>query len=377
MAQVIAERSDFNMTYWELNETEALARIPDLVKPFDLSRAPLLRVVLIKVREQHYIIFVDIHHIISDRGSMEIIIDNITRFYQGENIKPLAVQYKDYATRLAKKLHDEKLQAQEKYWLSRLQGLTYTRFPGDYLKPQEIVKGGARDQEIAADFYQKIDRFCTQHNVTKFIFLLTAFQITLARKLEQWDITLGIPSAIRDHPDLKEIIGIFLNILLIRTTIDYNESFLNLLTRNKSIIIEALDNQDYPYEMLIDKIKTDSPAKNELFSILFNYFPMDLDQKRTFPGFQIKPLDFSDISPKYDITIYARDGSDGDRMILSFVYKSNIYSEDIIKKLSADFLATLQKALENEKMSIVQLTNWNHCDNNDSDDGSDIDQYYN
>ncbi|HLP61844.1 MAG TPA: SDR family NAD(P)-dependent oxidoreductase, partial [Candidatus Deferrimicrobium sp.] len=175
MIQTIAGCCDFNMTYWELDEAEALARIPDLVKPFDLSRAPLLRVVLIHVQEQNYIIFVDIHHIISDRGSMEIIIDNIARFYQGENIKPLNVQYKDYVTRLAKQLNSETFQAQEKYWLNRLQGLIYTMFPGDYLKSKGRINGGIRDQEIDPGFYHKIDCFCTKHNVTKFIFLITAF----------------------------------------------------------------------------------------------------------------------------------------------------------------------------------------------------------
>ncbi|HLP62734.1 MAG TPA: condensation domain-containing protein, partial [Candidatus Deferrimicrobium sp.] len=215
---------------------------------------------------------------------------------------------------------------------------------------------------------------CTKHNVTKFIFLITAFQITLARKLNQWDIALGIPSAIRDHPDLKEIIGIFLNILLIRTAIDYNEPFSNLLSKNKNIVIEALDNQDYPYEMLIDKIRTSSPAKNELFSILFNYFPMDPDQKRTFPGFEIYPLNMSEISPKYDITLYARDG--GERMLLSLVYKSDIYSDDSMRKLLTDFLATVQWVLEDASMSITLLTTWGRCDNDELDEDSEIDMYY-
>ncbi|HLP60973.1 MAG TPA: condensation domain-containing protein, partial [Candidatus Deferrimicrobium sp.] len=376
MVQAIAGRGDFNMTYWELDEAEALARIPALVQPFDLSRAPLLRVVLIKVQEQNYIIFFDMHHIISDRGSIEIVIDNIFRLYQGENMKPLQVQYKDYVARLEKQLKDETLPAQEKYWLNRLQGFIFTRLPIDYLKPGDRVKGNAQYHEIGPGFYHKIDHFCIKHNVTKFIFLITVFQLTLARKLDQWDIALGIPSAIRDNPDLKQVIGVFLNILLIRTAIDYNEPFLNHLSKSKTIVIGALDNQDYPYEMLIDKIRADAPAnKNELFSILFNYITMDTDQKRTFPGFQINPLTMPEISPRYDITVYGHEGVD--RINLSLVYKSDIYSEDSIRKLLTDFLETVQRALDDCNMTITQLTTWDRPDTYDMDKDSEIDMYYN
>ncbi|MCU0288700.1 MAG: SDR family NAD(P)-dependent oxidoreductase, partial [Acidobacteria bacterium] len=377
IVQTIAGSSDFTMTYWELAEAEALSRIPTLFKPFDLGQAPLLRVGLIKVQAQNYIIFIDIHHIISDRGSMDILIDNIFRLYQGQNLTPLHIQYKDYVARLDKQRKDETTEAREKYWLNHLKGLAFTKLPMDYLKPNDKVIGRAFNQEIEPSLYRQIDNFCVKHNVTKFIFLITVLQITLTRKLEQWDIALGIPASLRDHADLKEVIGIFLNVLVIRTIIDYNETFLNQLTKSKNIITGALDNQDYPYERLIDKIKArdTQTAPNELFSILFNYFQVYQDQKSNFPGFQIQQMEMPEISPKYDITFYGYEGVN--QLEISIVYKSNMYSEDTIKKLSTDFLATLQNALENENMSIAQITTWNRSDNDDWNEGSDIDQYYN
>jgi tyrocidine synthetase-3 len=366
--QKVNEHVEFEIEYLTTDEYGQ-------TRTFDLSKAPLLRVALWKM-EQELILMVDMHHIISDGASMEIVIDDFIRFYQGENLTALNVQYKDYAAWQDKRLTEETLQSQEKYWLNQLQDFVFTRFPYDYLDSHDLIKGATLYEEIGTALYDKIERFCNEHHVTRFVFLITVFELALARNIDQWDITLGIPSSIRDHPDLKDLIGIFLNVLLIRTVIDYTEPFINCLARNKDTVIDALNNQDYPYEMLNDIMRAVSPSKeNELFSILFNYSPLELDKKSATTDFEIKPMETPEISPKYDMTLYVSDGNG--RIMLSMVYKSNIYNKDSIGRILSDFLEMLQRVLADSNIPISQLTTWDGDNGEELELDREIETYYN
>jgi non-ribosomal peptide synthetase component F len=185
--------------------------------------------------------------------------------------------------------------------------------------------------------------------------MITVFTIVLAIEIDQWDITLAIPASIRDHPDLKNLIGIFLNVLLIRTIIDPDDTFLNHLDKGRKTVVEALNNQDYPYEMLKEKITAGSPLKKiELFSILFNYLPAGGDKKKIITDFEIEALEMQEISPKYDMTLYVYEGPD--RMMLRVVYKGNIYNENSIDRLLSVFSRVLHRLPEDAGLSAARLT---------------------
>jgi fengycin family lipopeptide synthetase D len=116
-----------------------------------------------------------------------------------------------------------------------------------------------------------------------------------------------------------------------------------------------LNNQDYPYEILKEKIIDNSPfKKNELFSILFNYLPEYVDKKITIPDFQIEPLAINEISPKFDMTLYLYERQAG--IEINVVYKSNIYNEDSIGRLLRNFLAGMHRVLGDANLSTALLT---------------------
>jgi tyrocidine synthetase-3 len=364
VVQKIVDHVELRLEYKKRDtEEDVKNRIKEFLKPFDLSKPPLLRLELIELeKEKHFVLF-DMHHIISDGTSLEILVNDFANLYRGKHPGPLPVQYKDYAAWQKKVLNEETLKLQERYWLKQLDGFLFTRFPIDHFDSYFRVEGKKESLKIDASLYDKIEKFCIQHNVTKFVFMLTIFEIVLARLIDQTDITTGMPVSIRKHPDLKDVMGIFLNVLLIRTMVDYKDTFLNHLLRNKQTVIEALDNQDYPYEMLNYKISENDSLKNkELFSILFNYLPVETNKEIFSGDVKIRPLETPEISPKYDMTLYVYDVDE--YMTVNLVYKSNIYKEYLIKCLLDDLLTITRLSLENEGMKISKLTPQDEVDYN-------------
>lgn len=332
----------------------ALTRLKEnFTRPFNLAKAPLLRVVLIKQQEKKHILMLDMHHIISDATSRQILVEDFVRLYQGTNLDPLTIQYKDYALWQHQLLNKQKLQTQEKYWLKKLHGFVFTKFPLDRFDSYNRVEGKREFLKIDT-IYDKIEQFCNQHKITKFVFMITVFQIILAREIEQEDITIGIPVSIRDHPDLKSIIGIFLNVLLIRTKVNEENTFLEHLEKSKQTVIEALDNKDYPYERLDYKIREAGGFKNnELFSILFNYLPMQKNEEAPPNNLGARSLNIEDVTPKYDITLYVQEAKEN--MALGLVYKSNIYDQYTMQSLLESMLKVIQLVLKNEDITISGL----------------------
>jgi amino acid adenylation domain-containing protein len=373
VVQKIPGKVDFNVVYCESSEAEAVERLKDRVRPFDLSQAPLLRIEIYFTREGHYFIFLDMHHIISDGSSMEILIGNFVRLYEGREVVPLPVQYKDYALWQNNRLNEDKFKVQERYWLKELDGFVFTQLPIDHFDAYNRVEGKAEYLEIETSLYDKIEGFCYRHNVTKFIFMITVFQMVLAGEIEQTDITIGIPASIREHSDLKHLIGIFLNVLLIRTIIDDEDTFSNHLAKSKQTVIEALNNQEYPYEMLNDRIRENHHLKrNELFSILFNFFPVEINKEVSTDDFEVRSLEVEGIFPKYDMTLYVQDVHE--YMALNVVYKANIYDAYSIKSVLDDFLDMIRLVLEQEDRTISQLTSRARDDHDDLD--TEFEKYY-
>jgi hypothetical protein len=169
------------------------------------------------------------------------------------------------------------------------------------------------------------------------------------------------------------LIGIFLNVLLIRAIINDEDTFLNHLGKSKKTVIEALNNQEFSYEMLNDKIRENNHLKqNELFSILFNFFPVGINKEVSTDDFEVRSLDVQGIFPKYDMTLYVHDVHE--YMALNVVYKANIYDAYSIKNLLDDFLDMIRLVLEQEDMTISQLTSRAENDHDDLD--TEFEKYY-
>jgi len=365
---------DFKILFSTGTEAQAKEKVMTFRRPFDLENPPLFRVELFKVEEKKYFIFFDIHHIISDAFSMQVLINEFKDFYDGKSLKPLKVQYKDFAVWQNRFFYRKEYKVQEQYWLKTLDNFQFTRLPVDKFQPRDQGEGKQKSYILNKEMVEKINRLTRKYSITRFSLMISVFIIVLAREINEKDITIGIPSTHREYDVLKKIIGIFLNVLLIRGKVDVNESFLDFLLKMKRIIIDAITNQDYPYESLYTKIKESSGSKeNELFTILFNYFPLENAGEEIFTGeSRLTRYSHGNVSSKYDVTFYAQDMQQ--TLGLNLVYKDNLFSENRMQRLMDNFLIVLKKVLEDEKIKILDTLGENNT--NIDDFSSEFDQYY-
>jgi hypothetical protein len=277
----------------------------------------------------------------------------VITFYEGENLEPLPIQYRDYCVWQKKWLNEKAIEG-EKFWLDKMDNFSLTKLPADTFDLNVPVLGKYENLIIKKEIYEKIEEFCNGAGVTKFIFMTSIFTILLAKEIGQQDITIGIPVVNRDHNDLKQLIGVFLNVTLIRTILNKNDTFFENLSKTRNTVLEAMENSHYPYELLYAKIREHSHFKeNELFSILLNYIPTDKNEVILTNSFKISRLDVQKIAPKYDATLYVIDNNES--IELGLVYKGNIFSEYRMKRILANFMNVILFVLENRNIKINDL----------------------
>jgi tyrocidine synthetase-3 len=352
--QKIHDTVTFSGSWQKCSEEEVREKALLFSQPFDLSCAPLLRVELLQVDREKYFLLFDFHHIISDGISMEIMVNEFASLYTGKPLVPLSIQYKDYAVWQNKWLNREGFKTLEEFWLNYLEGFCITKLPSDKFTGTGGDVGKSEEAVIDRTNYEKIKTFSVNHGITRFTLMLSIFFLVIAAETDQKDIVLGVPMANREHHDLENLIGVFLNVLLIRSKIDENDTFLTYLSNVKKAVSEAVNNGSYPYELLVEKVRERKKFNNdELFSILFNYLPEKKNNEILTGKFKITGVNPYKISPKFDITMYLSDYNSV--MKFTLVYKSNILGEYRLQRMVKNLLNIINRVLENETIRLSDI----------------------
>ena len=282
--QVITESFTLDMPIIDLSgvQTENEIRIKDLAreearKPFDISKLPLLRVSILRINEEDNVVLLTMHHIVSDGWSMGILANEITTLYRAFYLKQpsplpeLEIQYADFSFWQQEYLQGDVLKEQLDYWKKQLSNPPILELPTDKPRPKIWTNEGASFTVIIpGELLNGIKQVGYREGATLFMTLMAAFKILLARYSGQDDITVGTPIANRTLKETEPLIGIFINTLVLRTTIKDNPTFLEFLREEKKVILDAYENQDIPFEMIVDKIQTDRELSySPLFQVMF------------------------------------------------------------------------------------------------------------
>jgi acyl transferase domain-containing protein/NAD(P)-dependent dehydrogenase (short-subunit alcohol dehydrogenase family)/acyl carrier protein len=302
--QRIHQHVDFEIGYHENQagiEAQAETVIQKFILPFDLHKAPLLRVELIKFREQKHLLIIDIHHIIADGTSVEILMKEFLELYEGAVPPPLRIQYKDY---LEWQKSDEQLKAikrQEDYWLTEFAGeIPVLHLPTDYSMPRvQSFEGGRIDFDMTEEETIGLETLASKEEVTIFMMLLAIYNILLAKLSGQHDIVVGTGVIGRRHEDLRHVIGMFVNTLPLRNYPRGEKTFREFLLEIKKRTLEAFDNQDYPFENMVDRLKVNREVnRNPLFNVIFQ---LDNIDNIEIPIVETTDLEFA--AQKYEIDV--------------------------------------------------------------------------
>ncbi len=335
-----------------------------LLQPFDLSQAPLLRVVLIKENESSHVLAVFMHHIITDGTSLTLLANEFLALYTGQNLPPLKIRYKDYSQRQYTQAVKTSYLEQEAYWLRQLEGEIpvlnlFTDFPR--LAAQSFA-GDSVEFDLETGEVKTFKEIAHQEGVTLFMLLLAVYNVLLSKLSSQEDIIVGTPIAGRRHTDLERIIGMFVNTLALRNYPSGEKAFNILLRQVKESTLQAFEHQDYPFEELVETVEVERDiSRNPLFDALFvvqNFVepPSEkLEQETAKAGLIVKPYIIEHKIAKFDLGLFAIEMENGLHFI--FEYCAQLFKKETILRYIEYFKKIILSVIRDrsEKISRIEI----------------------
>ncbi|MCP4156659.1 MAG: amino acid adenylation domain-containing protein, partial [bacterium] len=248
------------------------------LRPFDLAKAPLIRVGVMKKAGlentgEKGVLLLDLHHIISDGTSQEILKKELLELYFDETLPPLKLQYKDYAEWQNRGIQKEFIKEQETFWKKQLAAeLPVLNLPTDYNRPiVQSSEGRDMDFVLNKEETQHLKRVAKENGTTLYMTLLSIFTLLLAKLSGQEDLIIGTPTAGRQHADLENVIGMFVNTLAMRNYPNGNKNVKEYLKEVKENTLQAFDNQEYQFDDLVKTINANrDTSRHPLFDVMFN-----------------------------------------------------------------------------------------------------------
>ncbi|MCP4156049.1 MAG: amino acid adenylation domain-containing protein, partial [bacterium] len=332
-------------------------------RPFPLSRAPLMRVGLLKtgqetqdVAKTQHILMVDMHHIISDGISMGLFIREFMEIYSGAKPAPHTLQYKDYSHWQNSRKWQEINKEQEAWWRKQFEGeIPVLNIPTDYPRPAVwSFEGKTTGFEITKGETQQLQQMAVKNKTTLFVILLTIYNIMLAKLSGQEIVVIGTPVMGRPHADLQTIIGIFINTLALKNEPAAAKTYKEFLGEVGSRTLEALENQEYPFENLVDKLTGISrdTGRNPLFDVMLSLQAQE-EAEVKIPGLQLKPYEFENRTSKYDMTFIC--GTKNEALYFSVEYSTRIFKPETISRITGYFKKLVTEILRNPQKKLANL----------------------
>ncbi|MFB6367481.1 amino acid adenylation domain-containing protein [Paenibacillus elgii] len=355
--QQVADEIPFFIQEWDLSsEPERIPHVLEaFVKPFDLSKAPLLRVGFLHTGDDKNIIIIDIHHIITDLLSMDLLQQDFKALLNGKKLAPLPLQYKDYAVWLQSRAYQERLQSQERYWLARFSTKPpLLNLPTDF--PRGKVKtyaGSSYYFELGTDETGALRRLAREQDATLFMILLSAFNVLLYRLSGQTDLVVGVPVAGRSHKEMESILGLFVNTLPLRNPLSGDCTFTQLLGEIKVSTLEAFEHQEYPFEDLVERIVVErDTGRNPLFDVMFNLLDRREEDNLDEDHATEKAYGFNRTS-KFDLSLTVREAKH--KLFFEIEYSTELFRESTIQRFGEYYGHLLQAVMHNRTAAISEL----------------------
>ncbi|HFC12996.1 MAG TPA: amino acid adenylation domain-containing protein, partial [Anaerolineae bacterium] len=351
--QIVADEVDLALQVIACEEARIDELIADKVlRPFNLASGPLLRTTVLQIRPHYQILILDMHHIINDGWSINILLDALTANYttllQGKipEQPPLPIQFLDYAIWQRNWLQGDVLAEQLAYWKTHLAHTAgILNLPTDYPRPPiQTFKGASAHTLLPDDLIARLEKFTQTHNVTIFMTLLAAYNVLLWHYSEQDDIVVGSPIAGRQQQETEQLIGMFINTLALRTQLDVAQSFNHLLTQVRETTLGAYAYQDVPLATLLNNLSIErSLSRSPLFQAAFVLQNTPDSAKQPAPALQIQPYPDKLHVAQFDLTLNIIPRADG--WYCDWVYSSDLFAPATIERMGTLFINLLDSLI--------------------------------
>ncbi len=364
--QVIAEHHQIELPVTELsglpgqNCEASVLRIAteEARQPFDLTKGPLIRARLLRLAKQNHILVVTLHTIIGDEWSLSILADELATLYEAYSagepspLPDLPIQYGDYAHSQRDWLQGDVLDRHVSYWRRRLSDLPVLELPTDRVRPPVQGFRGARESlQLSRNLSESLKDLSELEGAPLFVTLVAAFQTLLSRYTGQHDIVVGSIVPGREEVDAENLIGLFAHTVLMRTEIERDATFRELLRRVRDLSQGDCEYQNMPFDRLVGELQLGRDlSRNPLFQVLVSFTPA---MSAARGSWEIVNLDVDGGAAKVDLQLQLYDRADG--IFARFTYNPDIFDAATIGRMAGHFQTLLEGVVANPEQRLSKL----------------------
>jgi amino acid adenylation domain-containing protein len=367
--QVVRRDTSFSLPLTDLSHLRAEERDDALQRlrreeaelPFDLSRAPLLRVSVARLGPLDHVVLLTMHHIVSDGWSIGVLVREVAALYEayaaGETspLAELPIQYSDFAVWQREQLQGEALAQELDHWRRELgTDLPALNLPTDRPRPTvQSYRGGHVSLSLAAKLTSSLRELAQQQSATLFMVLLASFQALLQRYSGQDEIVVGTPVAGREQPETESLIGFFVNTVVLRSDLSRNPSFVELLNRVRQTTLNAYAHQTIPFEKLVEELQPQrSLSHAPLFQVAVSYLIDPLPELRL-PELEVEFLETGNETAKFDLSLELQE--DKDSIAATINYRADLFDIETIRQTAEHFQTLLAAVVTNPDERLAKL----------------------
>lgn len=334
----------------------------EYARPFDLTSGPLMRAFLFELTDQSAILLILLHHLITDGWSNVLIIKELGQIYgalaasQPISLPELIYQYPDLVHWQRQRWQEHALARQQTYWQELLGNAPFLlQLPLDHPRPAiQTSRGAIHRFLVAPRIQEELKSLSQQEGATFVMAVLALFTLLLWRLTRQDDILIGVPAFNRTRSEAENLVGLFVNTIVLRTTCSPQDNFRTLLRQVRQRMLEAYEHQEYPFEKLVEAIQPERDTSHSpLFQVMLSVSAGDDTEQMQWPGATVQVREVDPVAANFDLTLEVVEQAG--LASFAFVYRTDLFEEDTIARL-ADHLSTLlEGCLAHPEMPIGRL----------------------
>jgi amino acid adenylation domain-containing protein len=329
------------------------------IRPFDLSRPPLIRVSLFRLGAAEHVLIINLHHIVADGLSVALMLKEVDAFYRaftraGEpSLLPLPAQYADFALWQRRAVADGACAGQREFWRRRFPGrLPVLELPGDFPRPPlQSFRGSNVCFDIPETLARDLQSLGAREGCTFFMTVLAAFQVLLQRYSGAEDIIVGTPVAARTAPGVAPLIGNFLNMVALRCDVSGNPPFIELLRRTRDATLDAFSNSELPFQLVLEHLKFErDPCRNPVFQAMLQVLPAPASG---IGEVEVRSFEFDRKIAQVDLSLHLYEEAAGYRG--RFEYCTDLFCAHTVERLASNFRQLLRAVVGDPGQRISRI----------------------
>ena len=355
-AQLIHDQVPFELPLIPTTEAELPHLVAAFIQPFSLEQAPLFRVALAQIDNNHHVLMTDMHHIIADGLSRDLLLEDFVRLYNGQVIPPQSVQFKDYVVWLESEPMQAKREQQKAFWLEQFaEPVQPLQLPTNFKRPSiQSFEGSSVFFDLTPPETNQLRALAQQEDATLYMVLLSAYYILLAGLSGQEDIVIGTPTMGRRYPGTEKMFGMLVNTITLRNHPHGDKPYRQFLQEVKANALAVFENQDYPFDELVGELNLERDvSRNPLFDVVFTYQNM-APVEATIPGVQLIPYQHENQAALFDLMLVGEEIAGGIHFELE--YAAKLFRKERVQQFVTYFKQILQTIRQHPDLRLSEIT---------------------